>query len=268
MKTTIYYFSGTGNSLMAARKVGSLLEDADLVPVASLRDHPGDITAPEGKVGIVCPVYDSGIPVIVRDFLGRLKVTPESYLFAIVTAGGTGGSALKMINAGLLKRSGRGINAGFLVKMPGNFPPVAHPPSGAKREAILEAADRELERIGRIIRDGIDQPVGMYPLSSLIQALLYGGFSKTVHAMDERFSVSDACTSCGICASVCPVGNITIEEGKPVYNHRCELCCACLNYCPAQAIDLQMLFGTKGRGRYHHPGVAVPDMKSQKEFPR
>lgn len=265
MKTTIYYFSGTGNSLSAARKVGSILGDTDLVPIASLQDHTGDITAPEGKVGFVCPVYDSGIPVIVRDFLGRLNVAPESYLFAIVTAGGTGGSALKMINSGLRERSGKVLNAGFLVKMPGNFPPVGHPPSGAKRDTILAAADQEIERIGGIIREGIDQPVGMYPVSSLIQALMYGGFSKSVHTMDEKFSVSDGCTSCGICVSVCPVGNITMDEGKPVYHHRCELCCACLNYCPVQAIDLHMLFGTKGRGRYHHPGVAVSDMKGQKE---
>lgn len=267
MKTTIYYFSGTGNSLIAARKVGSILGDTDLVPIASLRDHTGDITAPEGNVGIVSPVYDSGIPVIVRNFLGRLNVSPESYLFGIVTLGGTGGSALKMINADLRAKSGRTLNAGFLVKMPGNFPPVGHLPSGAKKDAILAAADQKIERIGGIIRDGIDQPVGIYPLSSLIQAMLYGGFSKSVHAMDEKFSVSDTCTSCGICASVCPVGNITMNEGKPVFHHRCELCCACLNFCPPQAIDLHMLFGSKGRGRYHHPGVAVSDMEDQKEYP-
>ena len=36
MKTTIYYFSGTGNSLSAARKIAALLGDTDLTPIASL----------------------------------------------------------------------------------------------------------------------------------------------------------------------------------------------------------------------------------------
>lgn len=250
---------------MAARKAGELLGDTDLVPIASLKDTIGDIAAPPGKVGIVCPVYDAGIPVIVGDFLGRLNVDQGSYLFAIVTLGGTGGSALRMISNALYEKSKRRLHAGFLVKMPGNFPPVSPPPAGVKRDLILAAADRELERICGMIREEKEQPPGLYPLSSLMQAMLYGGFSKSVHGLDEKLSVSDACTSCGICASVCPSGNITVTGKKPEFHHRCELCCACLNFCPTQAIDLHMLFGTRGRGRYHHPGVTVSDMKNQKD---
>jgi ferredoxin len=264
MKTTIYFFSGTGNSLMAAKKIGALLGETDLVPIASFQDRTGDIMAPAGRVGFICPVYDSGVPVIVRDFIRRIRLDPGTYVFAVVTMGGSGGSALRMINSCLSEKNNKSLNSGFPIRMPGNFPPVSQPPSGKKCESILAAADTKLEQIASIIRDGKDQPVGLYPGSLVLQALLYPGFSKNVHNMDERLSVSDACTSCGICTSVCPLDNIAIREGKPQFHHRCELCCACLNFCPTRAIDLHMLFGTQGRGRYHHPAVSVTDIGSQK----
>jgi flavodoxin len=37
MKTIIYYFTGTGNSLAAAREIAAVLEDCDIVPATSLR---------------------------------------------------------------------------------------------------------------------------------------------------------------------------------------------------------------------------------------
>lgn len=260
MNTTLYYFSGTGNSLSVARTIASILGDTALISIPSVMNGDDKIISPSGRVGIICPVYDAGIPVLVREFLNRFDVRNASYLFAIATFGGAGGSALKMIDADLRKRNGKGLDAGFLVKMPGNFAPLYTPPSGQKMTKILQNADEQIRRIAETIREEKHQRIGMFILSSLMQMVLYGGFSRSVHTVDEKFSVSDACTSCGACVKVCPVKNISFENERPVFHHHCELCCACLNYCPVQAIDLALLRGTKGRGRYHHPEVSVTDM--------
>lgn len=132
MKTIIYYFTGTGNSLAAARNIAAALEDCELVSIASLKNAPGGIAPPAERVGIVCPVYDSGLPVIVAEFAGRLDLTRARYTFALVTLGGTGVSALHQLNGILRKRQGRNLDAAFIVKMPGNFPPVSRPPAGKK----------------------------------------------------------------------------------------------------------------------------------------
>jgi len=264
--TTIYYFSGTGNSLSVAKGIAEKLGETDLIPIPSLMQTSGEVAPPAGKVGIICPVYDSGIPVMVRDFLHRLRVSDSGYIFAVITMGGTGAAALKLIDQALRQKNENGLDAGFIVKMPGNFPPVSKIPSKEKITAILKRADPEIRRIAECVKNEERSRIGLYPVSSLIQSALYGGFAKGVHAMDERLSVSDACTACGICVSVCPAGNISIPDKKPVFHHTCELCCACLNFCPEQAIDLAFLWGTKGRGRYHHPDVRVSDMKQQKEI--
>ena len=53
MKTIIYYFTGTGNSLSAAKKIAAGLGDCRLVPVASLQDREGDILPEADRVGSV-----------------------------------------------------------------------------------------------------------------------------------------------------------------------------------------------------------------------
>jgi Fe-S-cluster-containing hydrogenase component 2 len=57
---------------------------------------------------------------------------------------------------------------------------------------------------------------------------------------------------------VCPVGNIRLVDGRPKWQHRCEQCLACLQWCPEQALQ----FGkhTARRERYHHPQISVKDL--------
>ncbi len=53
MKTIIYYFTGTGNSLAAAKKIAAVLGDCTLVPIASLQDHSRQ-DHPGGRPGGDC----------------------------------------------------------------------------------------------------------------------------------------------------------------------------------------------------------------------
>lgn len=55
--------------------------------------------------------------------------------------------------------------------------------------------------------------------------------------MDIGYHTTTACDGCRICAKVCPVGNIKMEDQKPVWLHHCENCLACYNWCPNQAIQ-------------------------------
>lgn len=264
MKTIIYYFTGTGNSLAAAKKIAALLGDCELVPIASLQDTAGKITPAADRVGIVCPVYDAGLPLIVAEFAGKLDLSRSGYTFAVVTLGRIGISALHQLNGIFTKTPGRKLDAAFAVPMPGNFPPVGRIATREKQDRILASATNRLEEIVRIIDAGIIVPPAISPVSALMKFITYGSFSKNGHTLDREFSVSDACTSCGTCVKVCPVNNIMLVKDRPSWLHHCELCCACLHFCPVEAIQLSMLQGTKGRGRYRHPDLNIEDMKTQR----
>ncbi len=264
MKTAIYYFTGTGNSLAAAKKIATILGDCELVPIASLTDSPGDIIPAAERVGIICPVYFSGLPAMVASFAARLDPTPVRYIFAVVTLGGSGGSAaLRQIDGILKSRGGRGLDRGFAVKMPGNYILMYESPAGKKREKILADAEVQLEGVAREIQEGRVQKLPYSFFAQVIHSLMYPGFISHVHDNDRKFSVSDACTSCGICAAICPSGNIGLVAGKPVWKHRCELCCGCIHFCPVQAIQAGR--NTEKRQRYHNPSVNPAELKGQRE---
>lgn len=263
MKTTIYYFTGTGNSLAAARQIAGVLGETQLVPIAATGGSGEPVIADSPRVGMICPVYDLGVPLLVRDWLSRLDISAAEYIFGMVTMGGMGRSALKQMDTILRKKNGRGLDLARAVKMPGNFPPLSRPPAGMKREEILKKATAAINGYAREISEGKKQPVPVAYCSSLMMRMTYRSFEREAGTADQSFVLHDTCTSCGTCASVCPVRNIVMIGGKPAWQHHCELCLACLHFCPVQAIDLDMLFGTRGRGRYRHPDLTILDMKEQ-----
>jgi len=83
-------------------------------------------------------------------------------------------------------------------------------------------------------------------------------FPDCIRWMDQGFRVLENCTGCGTCSRICPAGSIDMSAGRPHWNHQCEQCFACLQWCPNAAIQ----FGNNpvhGK-RYHHPEVTRRDM--------
>ena len=81
-----------------------------------------------------------------------------------------------------------------------------------------------------------------------------GGFFEKVLITDKRFRVEkDRCVKCGICANVCPVGDIKGGHGTyPEWLHHkdCLTCFTCYHHCPHHAIE----FGhqTQKKGQYFY----------------
>ena len=81
-------------------------------------------------------------------------------------------------------------------------------------------------------------------MSGPVNPIFYKFFVKA-----NAFTASGACIGCGQCAKRCPMNNITLKDGKPVWGKNCTHCMACICYCPVSAIE----YGKKsvGQPRYH-----------------
>lgn len=258
MGNVIFYFSGTGNSLSLARDIAAKMGDTKVLPIAgAIRD--GNTPLPYDRVGFVFPVYFASVPEIVSRFIGKLKFEKTQYIFGVATFGGMAGMALSQLNRLVSERGGT-LNAGFSAAMPGNyinkygaFPQIIQRSllKGAKKKAARIAAAVKERRDVRIPKVSAVSKHYMEPSRKILAE--FGNMAKDYHATDK-------CTACGTCERICPVGNIKMENGRPVWGNECQQCVACIQWCPAQAIEYADK--TAGRKHYHHPEVRISDINS------
>ena len=288
MSVEIYYFSGTGNSLVVARDMAKAL-NGKLIPIPEVMEQE-QLSTHARTIGIVFPVYHQGVPFIVRKFIEKFDDVHKKYIFGICTYGDNPGISLKYL-ADMLKKKGGRLAAGFGVHMPYNY---ITPSLGKSFYKSFKLRETDLEKqrkmffnwhlkcrkiyeyvltkeLGEIESkaDAIENLVDHLHLRETLQKSVWlkiSGYEKktdlpfmeSLHLMDAGFHVDDKCDSCGICAKVCPVKDIEMVDGKPVWQHRCEQCFACLQWCPQEAI--QFGEGTSSCKRYHHPDVCLEEM--------
>ncbi|GAB4308648.1 MAG: EFR1 family ferrodoxin [Candidatus Bipolaricaulota bacterium] len=265
MRTTLYYFTGTGNSLVCARAIAKGLGDTDLVPIASLREQDR-IPVPTERMGIVCPVYFYSLPLIVREFIPRLDLSGVKYAFLVVTMGGLPGLAVEH-GEELFVKAGGELHAGFAVRMFANY--IAE--YNVRGERSVRAMGRRMERrvaeIVRTVQAGERHLEKGGPFDRLLGRamfrLLGRKFLQEARTRDRRFTVDPSCVHCGTCAHVCPVENIQMVDKSPQWLGHCEQCFACIHFCPVAAIQVQGK-RTRMRGRYHHPDVLPDDIAGQR----
>jgi MinD superfamily P-loop ATPase len=112
-----------------------------------------------------------------------------------------------------------------------------------------QSAKRALPVIRSVaeMREAVIKPVNRFLYR------LHLGFMENIRGTASDYLISDDCTSCGLCATLCPAKNITIENGRPVFGDKCERCLACLQHCIKRAINYKDK--TQKRGRYTHPKI-------------
>lgn len=247
--TTIYYFSATGNTLRIARLMAEQM-DARLIPMAGNRNA----VCESGRIGLLFPVYFWGLPRTAARFIRGLSVSsPNPYIFTAATCAGLPGGALGMAQ-NLLSERGLPLAYGVTVRSAANFIEEYNPwPKDAGK--LLRRADQQALEAAQAILRGELRPV---PAFSLKDRLFYGVYQRFKLDRDEGFWADARCTGCGVCARVCPNGNISLKEGRPVFRRRCEHCTACIHWCPQKA--LQWKSATARRRRYHHPEISLKDM--------
>jgi len=232
---TIFYFTGTGNSLFVARKIadstGATLISVPQV-VAEQRTYTDD------SIGFVFPQYAISIPVMVRRFILN-NTFHADYIFAVDLYAIIRANPLREL-AGIIS-----LNYGAYLKTPNNFIQALSPPKNPT--AVLTKAKIRLDEIINDISSRKNNSIK--PRETVGNATRYFG--------EARFKTTNSCTRCGTCVKVCPASNIRIGESV-TFGNKCENCFACVNLCPKHAIYSNK--SSLKRRQYRNPFISIDEI--------
>lgn len=253
--SVIYYFSGSGNSYNIAKGIGETIGNTTLIRICDENLYLSD--AKKYKIiGIVFPVYYFSIPKMVKEFVKKLNMDNDSYIYGVATCGGFVGVSFTHLKE-ILEVKGYKLNLTFKVIMPDNYQILYSPATEAKKADLINNSIKEIQKISSVImnKEGHYQKEPNLILRKVeeIGHSLFNPKNK-----DNNFWVDDGCNGCSICEKVCPAKDIVIENEKPKWLNNCEQCLACFQWCPKEAIQYKR--STVNRGRYTHPNVKAGDL--------
>src|SRR5471030_832167 len=244
----VFYFTGTGNSLYVAKRIGG-----DIYSIPQMIKE-GKYEFKDDAIGFVYPCYGFGMAKIIADFIKKSKFK-ANYFFAIMTYGAVPLSGLKQIELAS-RETGIQFNYTNEILMIDNYLP------GFKMEDQLEK--EKSKNIEQKLNEIVEE-ISKRENKLVSKGIISNTLSKCAHMYADKMSnnygnknfiVNDNCTSCKVCEKVCPANNIIVSK-KPEFMHKCETCFACIHHCPQNSIHLK---AEKGKSRFINPNVKLKEI--------
>jgi ferredoxin/flavodoxin len=235
-------FSGTGTSLSVAKNICNYLGNAEIKLIPSLLENVvnNEIKTESETVGFIFPNYFGTIPAIVLKFIGILNLEKANYIFSVITAGGGQGYTLKFLEEELAKK-GKKLNYGKYVTGISNYIVGWYYGLLVKTGKQCTEIVKKLEERSKIIssdiicqKNEVEKSKFIIYMVNLI--LTPKRIRNDTRSWDIEFSINESCIGCKTCEKICQVKNIKIENNKPSFQHNCQRCMACIQYCPKKAI--------------------------------
>lgn len=246
----IVYFSATGNSQFCAEWLADHRKDDLLDTFYYIRHGVEAELRSETPWVFVVPTYCWQMPRVVEEFITRGHFSGSRDAYFIMTCGGEVGDAEPKLRQ-LCQRKALTYRGTLPVVMPDNYLVMFTPPAPAQAEVMRQKAVETLQKGAQWLEAGEDFP----PLragrvdrwkSGVVNQAFY-----RFHVKAKKFYAKDTCISCGRCQHVCPLNNIHLESGRPVWGAQCTHCMACISKCPVEAIEYGK--ATRKKPRYLCP---------------
>jgi len=225
----IFYFTGTGNSLYVAKRIGGEIHSIPAV----LRE--GERAFRDDAIGFVFPCYSLGVPRIVINFMMQSRFQAD-YYFAVMTYGNMAASGLKHLEE-VGAKAGIKFNYTNQILMVDNYLPIFDINAQLQKEK-QKNIEESLDKIVRDIQAGTNSLTRTGMALNIFSKMIHRTYNNMIDSGDKKFIVHDSCNGCGICEKVCPKDNIVVDN-KPRYLHNCDSCYACIHHCPQNALHLK-----------------------------
>ncbi|MDR1385910.1 MAG: EFR1 family ferrodoxin [Planctomycetaceae bacterium] len=263
----LYWFSGSGNTLIATIALAERLRDHGLtVELRAIENrNPREIDV-DAVLGILFPTHCFSIPEIVRQFVEQLPQVSRVPAFMLNTVGGTSCGGVRGILKRMLSDKGFLCVGAKELTAPDSFFVFAF---GWSMTSCLRRAVRRVRLFADKLVAGQTQWRQIPIFSNLWGTCMKWFYSGMRYASihfhyPKPVARPKQCMRCGVCAKHCPVGALSMASLEPVNpewnekerknirrqtrqlasppesNSLCTVCLRCVAVCPHNAMRFRM----------------------------
>ena len=268
MKVTIFYFSGTGNTWLAATNIAKHLNEMGAEAQAISIEHSDcksadklqQMVAASDKIAVGYPIYGSKAPRVMEEFMHSFPKTEDKKPFSLFTTvamySGDGPVFYKNIfeEKGYVYESGVEFVSNNNFNIPG-FPDVLKVGDEKKVARKNEKLIAKTKKMAEAMINGTHMVQGTGAFAKWTGDVQRKYVDEWIVKINGMMYVEHSkCIHCGRCQKMCPVDNISTIEGKVTIADGCIACMRCYHFCPTAAINItEKSMDTKKWPRYKGP---------------
>lgn len=256
MPIDFYYYSGSGNTLLVVNEMTKKFSENGInVTLHKIESSTSIEVNPKRILGLAFPVaFQSTFPFVWK-FFRNMPYGNGTPVFMVDTMMAFSGAIVGPLKKVLTQKGYTCIGA-CEIKMPNNWLPKKV--DNTENEKIIHLG---LKRAREYAWELIEEKSTWKQIPLLSQTFYHlccntFVMNKFILPEGEKITLdTNKCVKCGMCAKLCPVKNITMEP-FPKWNHSCQLCMRCINFCPTTAI------GFKGKDIAPYRAVKASELLS------
>jgi len=239
----LYWFSGSGNTLLAAISLANELRSCGVeVELRSLEKSDPTMIDPDAIFAVAFPTHCFTLPEFVRDFALRLPRVDGTPAFMLTTVGLCSGGVHGPLKAILTQKGFHCIGARQLL-MPDSFFAFIH---GTMAQRMIRSAQKRAAAYAHRLVDGKTSWRRVPVVSDLYAAFFRWFFRGRNMTRSCRYPVvyarEKSCIRCHRCVQMCPVeALVSIGNEPPKPELHCTLCLRCVAVCPVNAMRLCLM---------------------------
>lgn len=260
----VLYFSATGNTEFIAKELAKRTNDECINLLDRIKKQDFSPVYSEKPFIICAPVYVCEIPRFMTKFLKKLEFTGNKNYYFVFTSGGYCGPSGPLLKRVFSKKKMKYLGRAEF-KMPRNYVASDSYPMLPKEqvEERIKGAYNQLDEVATKINNGEKLKARhVFLFETLITVLINPSWCKKKLTAKD-FYVKDNCLGCGKCEKLCPLNNVKMIDGKPVWGNQCTHCMACICNCPVKSIEYGNITQNKENYTFSKYKYVVKDLENK-----